>query len=328
MKNIHPNLLSVAPMMDRTDLHFRNLIRLISKNILLYTEMINVNTIIHDQNKRFLIEGDCKGPVALQIGCSDPILAKQAANIFAKENFQEININCGCPSSKVVNGNFGACLMKEPTKVGKMIDAIKEETDIPITVKTRIGLDNFDTDEFLEEFIAELHSKNVKTVIIHARIAILKGLSPHENRTIPPLNYERVKYIKNTFKDMNIILNGGIKNLKEAKWHLNTFDGSMIGRAAWDNPWMLSETDNLFYNNKNNMSRSEIIGKYLKYASKYICLGHSQRRLVRPLFNLFYGVQGTKIWKQQLNEVANNKISINSIFDLSSQLEETIEEAA
>jgi len=322
------NLLSIAPMMDRTDLHFRNLMRLISKNIFLYTEMINVNTIIHDQNKRFHIEGDCKGPVALQIGCSDPILAKKAANIFSKENFQEININCGCPSNKVIDGNFGACLMKEPIKVSKMIEAIREETDIPITVKTRIGLDNFDTNEFLEEFISELYSINTKTVIIHARIAILKGISPHENRTIPPLNYERVKLIKNSFKDMNIIINGGINNLTEAKWHLNTFDGSMIGRAAWDNPWMFKDADNLFYNMKNNITRSEIIHKYVKYADKYIDIGHSQRRLVRPLFNLFYGIQGSKIWKQQLNEVANNQISINSIYDLASQLEETIEVAA
>ena len=127
---------------------------------------------------------------------------------------------------------------------------------------------------------------------------------------------------------MNIIINGGIKNLKEAKWHLNTFDGCMIGRAAWYNPWMLSDADNLFYNNKNNISRSEIISKYLKYANKYINIGHSQRRLVRPLFNLFHGIQGSKIWKQQLNEVANNKISISSIYDLASQLEEIEEVAA
>ena len=328
MKNINSNILSIAPMMDRTDLHFRNLMRLISKNTLLYTEMINVNTIIHDQNKRFMIEDDCQNPVALQIGCSDPILAKKAAKIFSKEKFQEININCGCPSNKVVNGNFGACLMKEPKKVGKMITAIREETDIPITIKTRIGLDNFDTDNFLEEFISELYTRNVKTVIIHARIAILSGLSPHENRTIPPLNYDRVKRIKKIFNEMDIIINGGVKNLLEAKWHLNSFDGSMIGRAAWDNPWMFSEADELFYNDKNNISRSSIINKYLKHANKYISMGHSQRRLVRPLFNLFYGIQGSKVWKQQLNEVANNKISINSIYDLASQLDEITEAAA
>ena len=325
---LRPNILSIAPMMDRTDLHYRNLMRIISKNILLYTEMINVNTIIHDQNKRFTIESDCNGPVALQIGCSDPILAKRAASIFSKEDYQEININCGCPSNKVVSGNFGACLMKEPKKVGKMISAIREESDIPITVKTRIGLDNFDTDEFLEEFISELHYRNIKTVIIHARIAILKGLSPHENRTIPPLNYDRVKRLKKTFDDMEIIINGGIKNLTEAKWHLNTFDGSMIGRAAWDNPWMFSEADKLFFNEESHMSRSSIINKYLKYAQKYINTGHSQRRLIRPLFNLFYGVQGTRVWKQQLNEVANNKVSINSVSDLASQLEELAEVAA
>ena len=147
------NLLSIAPMMDRTDLHFRNLLRLISKNTLLYTEMINTNAIIHDQNNRFNIESDCKGPIALQIGCSEPSSAAKAAKIFSKSNFQEININCGCPSNKVVNGNFGACLMKEPKKVGDMIEAIKENCDFPVTIRTRIGLDNDDTDQFLEEFI-------------------------------------------------------------------------------------------------------------------------------------------------------------------------------
>lgn len=328
MKNNKLNVLSIAPMMDRTDLHYRNLLRFISNNILLYTEMINANTIIHDQNNRFFLETECEGPVALQIGCSDPILAGKAAKIFSKENFQEININCGCPSNKVINGNFGACLMKEPIKVGRMIESIKEHTDIPITVKTRIGLDNFDTYEFLEEFISELYSKKIKTIIIHARIAILKGLNPHENRTIPPLNYERVKCIKNSFEKINIVVNGGIENLSEAKMHLNNFDGSMIGRAAWDNPWMFNEADNLFYNEKNEGTRLEVIDKYLKYSGKYINIGHSQRRLVRPLFNLFYGVQGSKIWKQQLNEVANNKISIDSIYDLASKLEEIIEVAA
>ena len=328
MPDHNKNILSIAPMMDRTDLHFRNLLRLITKNTLLYTEMINTNTIIHDQNNRFNIESDCRGPVALQIGCSDPISAGKAAKIFGQSNFHEININCGCPSNKVVNGNFGACLMKEPKKVGEMIEAIKEYCNIPISVKTRIGLDNFDTDKFLEEFITELDNKKVTTVIIHARIAVLKGLSPHENRIIPPLNYERVKFIKKSFKHMQIIINGGIQNLNQAKHFLKDFDGSMIGRAAWDNPWMFSKAENIFFNNENNISRYEIVYNYIKYANKYISLGHTQRRLIRPLFNIFYGVQGSKLWKQQLNDIANNKIDINSICDLVYQIEEILEEAA
>ena len=322
------NLLSIAPMMDRTDLHYRNLLRLISKNTLLYTEMINTNAIIHDQNNRFSIESDCKGPVALQIGCSDPASAAKAAKIFSKSNFQEVNINCGCPSNKVVNGNFGACLMKEPKKVGEMIEAIKENCDIPVTVKTRIGLDNYDTDQFLEEFISELDEKKVSTIIIHARIAILKGLSPHENRTIPPLNYQRVKYIKKTFKHMRIIVNGGIINLNDAKNFLKDFDGVMIGRAAWDNPWMFSNAENTFFDKNINVSRYEIINNYLEYANKYLSLGHTQRRLIRPLFNMFYGVQGSKLWKQQLNDIANNKIDINSISNLAYQIEDMILDAA
>jgi tRNA-dihydrouridine synthase A len=328
MSNHHINTLSIAPMMDRTDLHFRNLLRLISKNTLLYTEMINTNTIIHDQNNRFDNESNCTGPVALQIGCSDPISAEKATKIISKSNFDEININCGCPSNKVVNGNFGACLMKEPNKVGEIIDAIKKNCTIPVTVKTRIGLENYDTDTFLENFVSILDKKQIDTVIIHARIAILKGLSPHENRTIPPLNFERVKYIKNKFSHMKVIINGGIQNLYEAKILLNNFDGVMIGRAAWDNPWLFSKADKLFYNKNNNVSRLEVINKYIEYANKYIDIGHTQRRLIRPLFNMFYGKQGSKLWKQQLNEIANNKISINSIYDLAYQIEEMLKEAA
>ena len=328
MSNNHINSLSIAPMMDRTDSHYRNLLRLISKNTLLYTEMINTNTIIHDQNNRFDIESNCSGPIALQIGCSDPISAAKAIKKISKSNFDEININCGCPSNKVVNGNFGACLMKEPNKVGETIDAIKQNCNIPVTVKTRIGLDNYDTDIFLENFVSKLDTKQINTVIIHARIAVLKGLSPHQNRTIPPLNFERVKYIKKTFSHIKVIINGGIQNLYEAKTLLNDFDGVMIGRAAWDNPWLFSKADNLFYNKKNNVSRLEVINKYIEYANKYIDIGHTQRRLIRPLFNIFYGKQGSKLWKQQLNEIANNKISINSICDLAYQIEEMLDEAA
>lgn len=328
MINDHINTISIAPMMDRTDLHFRNLLRLITKNTLLYTEMINTNTIIHDQNNRFDNESNCSGPIALQIGCSDPISAEEATKKISKSKFDEINLNCGCPSNKVVSGNFGACLMKEPNKVGEIIDAIKKNCSIPVTVKTRIGLDNYDTDIFLENFVSILDKKQIDTVIIHARIAILKGLSPHQNRTIPPLNYKRVKHIKKSFDHMKIVINGGIKNLYEAKILLNDFDGVMIGRAAWDNPWLFSKADNLFYNKKNNVSRLDVINKYIEYANKYIDIGHTQRRLIRPLFNIFYGNQGSKLWKQQLNEIANNKISINSIYDLAYQIEEMLEEAA
>ena len=321
--------LSIAPMMDRTDLHYRNMMRLLSKKIVLYTEMIHANAILHDKNNRFEIETECEGPTVLQIGCSDPIQAAKLSKKIKNYNFSEININCGCPSDRVVNGEFGAALMKKPKLVAEIIDALKEYLDIPITIKTRIGVDNFDNEEFLFDFIDITHKKGIESYIIHARKAILKGLSPHENRTIPPLNYDRVIFMKKSFKHLKFIINGGVNSLNTSKTLLKTYDGVMIGRYAWDNPWVFGDTDHIIFGNKcNKISRIELVEKYLNYAQKYIKLGHTQRRIVKPLFNILYSYNGSKYWKQELNSVANNKRPLKDILNIIENIEKKSEMAA
>ena len=320
---------SIAPMMDRTDLHYRNLMRLISKNIILYTEMIHANAILHDKFNRFKIENECKGPTVLQIGCSDPKQASKLSKVIKNSNFKYINLNCGCPSDKVIKGDFGAILMKKPILVAEIIDALQEHTNIPITIKTRIGVDNFDNKEFLYNFINITHKKNISSYIIHARKAILKGLTPHENRTIPPLNYERVKYIKNSFKQLKFTINGGINSLKESKKLLKTYDGVMVGRYAWDNPWEFIKTDSVIFGDKYvEQTRTEILEKYLNYSQKYLKLGHSPRRIIKPLFNLLYSCDGSRYWKQELNNVANNKKPLEELLKIIDNIESKLELAA
>ena len=323
------NKLSIAPMMDRTDLHYRNMMRLINKDVVLYTEMIHANAILHDKNNRFDIENECEGPTVLQIGCSDPIQANKLSKKIKNYHFSEINLNCGCPSDRVVNGEFGAALMKKPELVSEIIEALKEHIDIPITIKTRIGVDNYDNKNFLFNFINITQKKAIKSYIIHARKAILRGLSPHQNRTIPPLNYERVQYIKNSFKHIKFIINGGINSFETSKKLLNTFDGIMIGRYAWDNPWAFEKADHLIFGKRYNpKSRIELVEKYLNYSQRYIKIGHTQRRIVKPLFNILHSYSGSKYWKQELNDVANNKKPIDSILNIIENIEKKYKIAA
>jgi len=312
-KDVFP--ISIAPMMDRTDIHFRELMRLITKKTLLYTEMLNVNSIVYSNKKRFLNECQTEGPVALQIGISDTKLVPDFCKIISNTNFYEININCGCPSNKVIKGSFGASLMKNPNLVGKIIYSLKNSVDIPITVKTRIGIDNSCSKEFLYKFVQSCTENGAEKIIIHARKAILKGLSPRDNRTIPPLNYERVKSVKNKFKSYKIYINGGIKTVEDGNALLNIFDGFMIGRAAWDTPWMFSKID------KNSVSRLNVIDKYLNYAEEKRKLGYSKTILLKPIFNLFYGMSGSKIWKQTLNGFSFEYGSLNKLYNLANKIE-------
>ena len=306
---------SIAPMMDRTDVHFRNLMRLITKNTLLYTEMINVNSIIYGNKNKFLTESDTENPLALQIGISDTKLIPELTKTLTNTSFSEININCGCPSSKVVNGKFGAILMKDPDLVGNIIYSLKSKTNLPITVKTRIGIDNYDSEEFLDKFVEKCIDNGANKIIIHARKAILKGLTPHENRTIPPLNYMRVKKIKKTFNKHTIVINGGIMSIEKGKSLLDTYDGVMIGRAAWDNPWMFKVIDN------QNIYKLDILDKYLLYVANKLNNGFSKTLLLKPIFNLFYGVNGSKMWKQQLSNFPNQFTTLQSLYKLAEKIE-------
>jgi len=307
--------ISIAPMMDRTDSHFRKLMRLITKKTLLYTEMINVNSIVYGSIERFTNECNTEEPVALQIGISDTKLVPKISKILSNTNFSEININCGCPSNKVVNGNFGASMMKNPELVGNIIYSLKNLTDKPISVKTRIGIDNYDSKEFLYKFIRSCTKNGAEKIILHARKAILKGLSPHENRNIPPLNYDRAKSVKDKFHNCKIYVNGGIKTLDDVNLLLNYFDGVMIGRAAWNAPWMFSKIDN------NYISRLNVIDNYLDYIENKSKLGYSKTVLFRPIFNLFHGIKGSKVWKQSLNNFSNEHRSLSELFNLAIKIE-------
>ena len=306
---------SIAPMMDRTDTHFRNFMRLITKKTLLYTEMINVNSIIYGDQNKFLAESNTGNPLALQIGISDTKLIPKLTKKLINTTFSEININCGCPSNRVVNGKFGAILMKNPDLVGNIVYSLKNNTELPITVKTRIGVDNYDSEEFLYKFVEKCINNGVNKIIIHARKAILKGLTPHENRTIPPLNYMRVKKIKKTFHKHKIVINGGIMSIEKGKSLLDTFDGVMIGRAAWDNPWMFSVIDD------QKISKIDILDKYLLYVANKLDHGFSKTLLLKPIFNLFYGVNGSKMWKQQLSNYPAKYTTLQNLYNLAEKIE-------
>ena len=248
---------SVAPMMDRTDRHCRYFHRLLTKRSFLYTEMLHANAVLKGDTEKLLNHHTDEHPLVLQLGGSDPSALAEASSISEKFGYSEVNLNVGCPSSKVQKGRFGAILMKEPKLVAKCISQMKEATTLPVTVKCRSGVDDMDQNIHLDNFINEVSSAGCNTFIIHARKAWLKGLSPKDNREIPPLNYERVYELKNTFPDLKFIINGGIKSLHESSIHLQHVDGVMIGREAYENPLLLAEVDSvIFLDKKISTSRS------------------------------------------------------------------------
>ncbi len=235
--------LSVAPMMDYTDRHARYLLRLISRRTLLYTEMVTAAAVVHGDTARLLAFDAAEHPVALQLGGADPAEMAQAARIGAEFGYDEINLNIGCPSDRVQSGRFGACLMAEPDTVADCVRAMRAQTDVPVTVKTRIGIDHRDSYEELCAFVDKVAEAGCETFIVHARKAWLQGLSPKQNREIPPLDYPRVHRLKRDYPELEIIINGGIRSLDETERELAEVDGVMIGRAVFDDLWMLAEAD-------------------------------------------------------------------------------------
>ena len=320
MKNIHPNLLSVAPMMDRTDLHFRNLIRLISKNIFLYTEMISTGSIIFgnclyqfDFNKE-------EHPVAVQLGGSNPNHLSECSKIAEDYGYDEVNLNVGCPSERVQKGKFGACLMLEPNLVAECVSKMSQAVSIPITVKCRLGIDNNNEYEFLENFINIVKVTGIKTFVIHARNGILKGLSPRQNRNIPPLKYDYVYRLKRDNPDLNIIINGGIKNLDESINHLKYVDGVMIGRASYDNPFMLSNVDEVIYKTQTvKKDKLEILNEYIDYILVMEKKGYDLSRMLKHLFGLSKGDKNAKLFRKRVHEImlaGNLKDNRNKLIEL------------
>ena len=295
-------LVSIAPMMDCTDKHDRYFLRLISKNVKLYTEMIVANAIIKGDRDFLLNFNICEKPLALQIGGSDPKVLAEATKIAEGYGYDEINLNLGCPSKKVQKNKFGACLMKEPSLVGECINEMKNASNLPITVKTRIGFDDCEDYEFLKNFIAKIKNARVKTFIIHARRAMLSKLTPKQNLCIPPLNYNFVYNIKKDFNDDIIILNGGIDSINKIKTHLRKVDGVMIGRVAYHSPYFLSEVEKEIFKNDNVPTRVEVMEQMLPYIKKETQKGTRLNKIMRHTIGLFHGEKGSRYWKKYLSK--------------------------
>ena len=296
----------VAPMMDRTDRHCRYFHRLLTKRSFLYTEMLHSNAILNgDVNKLLEFRAE-EHPLAIQLGGSDPSSLAEASVISEEFGFEEINLNIGCPSSKVQKGKFGAVLMREPELVSQCIYAMKKSVSIPVTVKCRIGVDDMDEDAYLDKFIKEVSFSGCETFIIHARKAWLSGLSPKDNREIPPLNYQRVYKLKETFPELNIIINGGIKTIRESIEHLNYVDGVMLGREAYDNPFILTEVDSeIFSDPMHPIRRTDILYKLLPYIQSEIDKGTKISHITKHLMGLFKGFDGAKNIRKYLVSLSN-----------------------
>jgi len=294
--------ISVAPMMDWTDRHCRYFHRLIAPSILLYTEMITTQALKFGDQQRFLRYSDAEHPVALQLGGSDPADLALSAKMGADVGFDEINLNCGCPSDRVQSGSFGACLMKEPELVRDCIAAMREVVDIPVTVKCRIGIDDSEDYTFLEDFIGTVADGGCKTFIIHARKAWLKGLSPKENREIPPLQFDIVERIKDAFPNLTFPVNGGIKTLEDARQKYDLFDGVMIGREAYQNPWFLRTLEEEFFGTENLLTREQVVEAMIPYIiDQRIRYDTPMKSITRHMTGLFQGMPGARNWRQILS---------------------------
>jgi tRNA-dihydrouridine synthase A len=294
---------SVAPMMDWTDRHCRYLLRLISKQSLLYTEMVTTGAILHGDRDRFLRYDDCEHPLALQLGGSDPQQLAECSRIGEAAGYDEINLNVGCPSDRVQSGRFGACLMAEPALVADCVAAMSDAVSVPVTVKTRIGIDNRDSYEELAHFIDCVQQGGCKTFIIHARKAILQGLSPKENRTVPPLNYEFAYRIKQQYPELRIIINGGISDLDAAEKHLMAVDGVMLGRSAYHNPYILADVDRRLFRARDPApSREEVVHRMLPYIERELNQGSLLKHITRHMLGLFQGIPGARHWRRHLSE--------------------------
>ena len=293
---------SVAPMMDCTDRHERYFLRLISKNVLLYTEMIVSEAIERGDKKKLLSFNINEKPLALQIGGSSPTLLANAARLGEEFGYDEINLNLGCPSKKVQKNKFGACLMKEPNLVADCLSKMQSSTKLPVTVKTRIGYDDQEDYENLYKFIDKLKNTGVKTFIVHARKAILGKFTPKQNLNIPPLKYDFVYNLKKDFKNEEIIVNGGITSTDQIKNHLSKVDGVMIGRSVYHSPYLLAEIEKEIFKNNNTPSRQDVIENLIPYAKEETKKGTRLNQIMRHTLGLFHGQTGSNFWKRYLSE--------------------------
>lgn len=298
---------SIAPMLDWTDRHYRYFARLMSSEILLYTEMVTTGAIIHGKGD-YLAYNQQEHPLALQLGGSNSADLATCAKIAAERGYDEINLNVGCPSDRVQSGRFGACLMAEPQLVAECVDAMRSVVDIPVTVKTRIGIDDQDSYEFLTTFIDQVSAAGCDTFIVHARKAWLQGLSPKENREIPELDYQRVYRLKGDYPQLTISINGGVKTLEECAEHLQHLDGVMVGREAYQNPYILAQVDQLLCGiNKPVLSRDEVLDRMLPYIEKHLQQGGRLNHITRHMTGLYQGEAGSRAWRRYLSENAHKQ---------------------
>ena len=297
----------VAPMMQYTDMHDRYLLRLISKNIFLYTEMIATGSLIHGKCFDQLLFNKEEHPVGIQLGGSNVNDLIECSKRSEQEGYDEINLNVGCPSDRVQKGRFGACLMLEPELVSECLFNMQKAVKIPVSIKCRLGIDDNESYDFLYNFISVVKESEINTFIIHARNGILNGLSPRQNRNVPPLKYDYVYKLKNDFPDLEIIINGGIKTIDDSRNHLMHVDGVMIGRAAYDNPFILSDLDSIFYNEQSiPKSKKQILNTYLEYVERQIKNGHNLSRMMKHLFGLSRGDKNAKSFRIKILEAIKN----------------------
>ncbi len=289
-------------MMDCTDRHDRFFLRLMSRNVMLYTEMVATKSAIHGDRKKILSYSPEEKPLALQVGGSNKEELAEVAKIAEDMGYDEININLGCPSKKVQKNMFGACLMKEPDLVAECINAMVKSCNIPVTAKTRIGFDDVESFEYLNSFIHKMRDAGAKTFILHARKAMLTGLSPKQNLNIPKLNYNMVYEVKKQNPDLEIIINGGISKVGEINNHLKHCDGVMIGRSIYQNPYSLVEIEREIFNRKINPSREKVAEQLLEYVKKEVKLGTKVNHIMRHTVGLYHGQIGSKEWKRYLSD--------------------------
>ena len=304
--NFHRRL-SIAPMLDYTDRHERRFLRLLSKNVLLYTEMIAANALVHAEPSRFLKHDPSENPVALQLGGSDPAMLVEAAKMVEGAGFDEVNLNCGCPSERVQSGAFGACLMREKDRVAECVFKMGAAVKIPVTVKTRIGVDNDDSWAFFFDFVKTVADAGCDTFIIHARKAWLKGLSPKENREVPPLRYDFVYKLKEEMPRLNVSLNGGVRTMDAVLEHLQHVDGVMAGREPYENPWFLIDADSRVFGAASAPaygSRKELLEAYFPYVESELADGCPLNIITRHLFGIFDGIPGARRYRQILSSEA------------------------
>ena len=303
--------ISVAPMMDCTDRHDRYFLRLISKHVLLYTEMVATGAALKGDRQKVLGFNNFEKPLALQVGGSNKKDLAEVAKIAEDMGYDEININLGCPSKKVQKNQFGACLIKEPDLVAECIDAMVNACKIPVTAKTRIGYDDVEEFDYLNSFINKMSNAGCKTIILHARRAILKGLSPKENLNIPKLNYPMVNQIKQENPNLEIVINGGITECSEIKEHLSHVDGVMIGRKVYQSPYFLADIEREIFNNSDILTRAQIVEEIVKYVSDEVQKGTRVNQIMRHTVGLYHGQKGSTEWKRYLS---NNMMARDSDF--------------